>query len=371
MDDRAQAAAIHAAALAAVDARRAVARTLRTLDLVGPIHVLGAGKAAAAMAQGARDVLGARIVSGLVVVKDGHTLPLPGIDVREAGHPVADARSLAAGHALWSAAGAMPAGSVVLGLWSGGASALAEVLKPGVTLDQLVAEVAELGRQGAPITRINAHRRARSRLKGGGLARNSAAQFVNLVISDVPGDDPALVGSGPAIAPGTEEHVVATLDDAVAGARGAAEALGWPVTVLDGHRHGRAEPVGEELAREVARRSGCVLGAGEPVVHLGPRPGRGGRMQQAALAAAIALRTPATLWFAGTDGTDGPTDAAGACVDHHTAARIRAAGLDPERHLREHDAYPALDAAGALVRTGPTRTNVRDLWFGLVRSEAP
>ncbi|MEO0604828.1 MAG: DUF4147 domain-containing protein, partial [Myxococcota bacterium] len=313
--------------------------------------------------------LGRRIVGGLVVVKDGHGLPLYGIDVLEAGHPEPDARSLAAGARLLAEARTAPPTETVLGLWSGGASALAEALAPGVTLEDVIAGVAERTRRGAPIEQINVFRRARSRLKGGGLARACRAPIVNLVISDVPGDRPHLVGSGPAIGAGTQDHVVARLDLAVQGARKEAATLGRITTTHLLGEGQNAETVGRTLADRANRlyAGTCWLQAGEPVVRLRADSGTGGRMQQAALAAAVHLeRKDALLWFGSTDGTDGPTDIAGACIDASTADRIRAAGLDPIDHLHRQDATPALAAADALVYTGPTLTNVRDLWFALV-----
>jgi len=368
--------AIYRIALRAVDATAAVARHLRAHPLPDePLVIVGAGKAAAAMAAGALDVVGDRVVSGVVVVKDGHGLPLSGVEILEASHPVPDLRSLAAGGRLVEEARRYGPEVRRLGLWSGGASALAEVLAPGVSLSQLDAEIAALNQRGAPIDAINAHRRMRSALKGGQLV-GEGERWTNLVISDVPTDRPALVGSGPAIAPGTEDHVVATLSDAVRAARAEAERRGYVVRVLGEGVGGSAVGVGESLVQmaEIAPRDvpRCFLVAGEPTVRLSAFAGRGGRMQQAALAAALRLRRrDAVLWFAGTDGTDGPTDAAGAWVDADTAERIRDVGLDPERHLRDQDAYAAFDAVDALIRTGPTRTNVRDLWFALVGPTPP
>ena len=365
------AATLFEAALAAVNARTRVTEWLAQTPLDPNVRwqVLGAGKAAGAMAQGAEEALGARLAGGLVVVPDGYEAPLATVKQLTAGHPTPDARSLWAGAALLAQARGLAATVGRLGVWSGGGSALAEVLAPGVALPEWIAEVDRLVATGAPISEVNALRKRHSRLKGGQLAATHPERWVNLVLSDVSGDDPAIVASGPAIHPRASTHIIGRLQDAVDALQRAATARGYATTVLGSDMSGEAADVGRALAHTVnqgppGRR--CWIGAGEPTVRLSPPVGRGGRMQEAALAASLVLSRPgAVLWFAGTDGRDGPTDAAGAMVRSTTAARIRDRGLDPAAHLAAHDAYPALDAVGALVRTGPTRTNVRDLWFGL------
>ena len=369
----AEAEALYRAALYAVNGRRVVSAAL--VPLSGPVWVLGAGKAAASMARGALDVLGDQIVGGLISVKDGHGQPgLAPIEVWTAGHPDVDDRSLRAGAELLRLARARQPTDLVLGLWSGGASALAEALAPSVTLAGLQREVRELNAQGAPIHALNALRIQRSALKGGRLREASRARWLNLVLSDVAGDDPAWVGSGPGISSRVESEtqVVGTLRQAVRGLVAEAEHRGWGVVTMANEVGGPAAEAGAEAAQAVNEFAGtdptCLVWSGEPTVALGAASGRGGRMQEAAMAAALALRRKAcVLWFAGTDGTDGPTDAAGAWVDADTAAACRASGFSPARALAEHDAYAALDAVGRLVRVGPTGTNVRDVWFALIR----
>ncbi len=371
MSARDDALAIWAAALRAVDAEALVRRHLRVPEVAGRLRVLGAGKAAAAMARGAEAVLGDRLDGGVVVVKDGHELALARVEVWAASHPEPDARSEAAGRRFLAEVRAASPDDVFVGLWSGGGGALLEVPAEG-TLAALGAAVAERARAGADIAELNALRRSLSAIKGGRLADAGPARWIHLVLSDVAGDDPALVASGPAVRPGDGAVVIGRLADAVRGALDEAFALRWATTVLDPEVRGEAAEVGARLAAAVRALPGhapplCLVCAGEPVVTLGDAPGRGGRMQEAALAAAIGIEgTRAVVLCAGTDGTDGPTDAAGALVDGATAARIRGAGLDPRAHLLAHDAYPALDAAGDLLRTGPTRTNVRDLMIAMV-----
>jgi glycerate 2-kinase len=371
---RAHALAVHAAALRAADPADAVERRLRSRPLPdGPVVLVGAGKAAGTMAAGAVRVLGGAIAAGCVVVADPSAVPpLPGsIRVWVGDHPVPGPRSLAAGQALLGAVAGVPPGAPILGLWSGGASALVEVLRDGVTLGSLADETRRWLADGAPITEVNQRRRARSALKGGGLARATRGRLHNLVVSDVPGDDPAVVGSGPAVLPGDGSAVVASSADALRGAERAARGLGYATVVLDAAVSGAARQLGERLAAAVrALPDGappmCLLCAGEPTVEV-RGAGTGGRMQESALSAALGIDgCPAVVLCASTDGRDGPTDAAGALVDGTTAARLRAAGVDGRARLDDNDSGPALAAVGDLVRAAPTGTNVADLVVVLV-----
>ncbi len=363
---------ILAAALRAVDARALVADHLRAHPVEGPVTVLALGKAAGAMTRGALDVLGDRVRGGLVVVPDGAPADVAPLEVLRAAHPVPDERSLRAGERLLEVAAALGPGDTVVGLWSGGGSALAEAPIPGITLDDLRRETTALLRAGAPIEVINRRRAELSRLKGGGLARASRARFVNLVLSDVAGDDPAVVASGPAVLPGDGTAVVGRLADVVRAARSEAFALRYVPVVLDPEVKGEARDVGLRLAGAIrSMPTGgppmALILAGEPTVTV-RGAGRGGRMQVVALTAALELEgSRAVVLCAGTDGRDGPTEAAGAVIDGGTAARIRAAGLDPRALLDEDDSHRALAVAGDLLVTGPTGTNVRDLVVALLR----
>jgi hydroxypyruvate reductase len=243
-----------------------------------------------------------------------------------------------------------------------------------VTLAELAALNRRLLAEGVAIQAINAQRRARSRIKGGALIeRLQGRAGCALLLSDVPGDDPAVIGSGlagPARGDRLHRVVIASNDDAVGAAAGAARAAGLSVQVGEARFDGDAAALGARFAQAIASGAADVfVWGGESTVRLPPAPGRGGRNQQLALAAARALQGQRglTLLAAGTDGTDGPTEDAGAMVDGGTWQRIRDAGLDGEDCLARADAGAALEAAGDLLHTGATGTNVGDLVIGLAR----
>ncbi len=386
------------AALAAVDGRTCVARTLQTTPLDAPVALIALGKAACAMAQGARAALGDAIPSAFVVTKHGHAGPLPW-EVIEAGHPLPDKHSLEAGDRLLEFAARLPAHGTVLVLLSGGASALVEALQPGVTLEQLRAANEWLLASGLSIHEMNVIRKRLSRIKGGRLAKRlGPRRVVCLAISDVPGDDPRAIGSGPLTpddrgiatsvmlpaflqetiaraepAPRADDpcfsnvryEIVATNADARAAAARAAQAAGFRVVEDAMLITGDAAEAGRAVARaSLALPPQTVLiRGGEATVTLPPAPGRGGRAQHLALAAAIALagKRDVALLAAGTDGADGLTEDAGALVDGGTVARGELGGLDPQRALDAADSGSFLEAAGDLVHTGPTGTNVTDI----------
>lgn len=402
------------ASLAAVDADGAVVRQLSRDPLDGAVVVLGAGKAAARMAAAAERCLGDRVCGGLVVVKDGHGQSLQRVRLLEAAHPVPDERSMRAGEAISGALSDAPEGATVLFLLSGGASALMERLPPGLTLSDLQSVTRDLLRSGATIQEVNTVRRHLSLLKGGGLARLAGGRpVVVYALSDVLGDELQAIGSGPfapdrttaADAAGVlaryglsrqASHLVETPapDDAcfrsvrteIVGsvadlARAAAEeaaACGFPPLLVTTSLEGEAREVARVLCaigRDVRlRRNGipapaCVLAGGETTVTV-RGTGRGGRNQEMALSAAQALDgTDGVLFMAvSSDGTDGPTDAAGGFADGTSAARGRARGLSPTACLDDNDSYAWLSATGDLIRTGPTLTNVNDLCLILIQA---
>jgi hydroxypyruvate reductase len=431
---RADALACHAAALAAVDPGALTAARLArrggTLVLVGdggaceshagPIVVVGAGKAALAMGRAAAVAAGPALRGGLVVVPHGATGACPGgVEVVSAAHPVPDAAGEAATLRLLDLVARTPSDTLVLVVLSGGASALLVAPAPGIALAHKQELTRRLLVSGADIAAVNAVRKHCSRVKGGGLARAAAgaAALWALVLSDVPGDDPATIASGPTVAdqttftdavrvlarhlvpdavpPEVRAHlargaagavaetlkpgdpalarahtlVVGRNADAVAAAAATARERGYAVEVVAEPLGGDAAVAGRNLAaRLAAARRGvpaAVVAGGETTVRVVPG-GRGGRCQQLALAAALALDgLPAVLLAVGTDGVDGPTDAAGACVDGGTAARARIRGLDPAAALAATDSHPLLAATGDLVRTGPTGTNVADVVVAL------
>jgi glycerate 2-kinase len=392
------------AALAAVQGRARVAEFLHAAPLPEAVQLIAIGKAAASMATGACDVLGERIVRGLIVTKTGHGDAVlerrPGFQCLEAGHPQPDARSLAAGTALLTFIAAAPATAHLLFLISGGASSLVEVLPAGVTLSDLQHANAWLLGSGLDIARLNTVRKALSAIKGGRLVGHLQGRQVQvLLISDVRGDDPAVIGSGLLAAdPGAprldelalppwlaqmcrqspvhrgdisahvEMHVIARLADAKRAAGDEATTLGYSVSVHDEFIDGAANTAGQRMAQSLIHATpGVHIWGGETTVQLPPQPGRGGRNQSLALAAALELqgREDVVLLALGSDGSDGPTEDAGALVDGGTIARGELAGLDARHCLANADAGRFLEESGDLVHTGPTGTNVMDLVIGL------
>ncbi len=395
---------IYQSAIAAVHGRQRVRTVLQQHHIPAPVFLLGIGKAACAMAQGAHDVLGARIADALIVTKQGHAEALPW-PVQEAGHPLPDEQSLAAGQKLIEFVTAIPPNAMVLVLLSGGASALVEALPEGMDLAQLRALNGWLLASGLDIGAINRIRKRLSRIKGGRLARLlSPRPVLCLAISDVPGDDPGAIGSGllvadrslqttldttglsPAVtgmlqfspsAPVADdpcfEHVqfeiIARLDDAKRAAVEAARQHGFRTMLHAQFVEGDALAAGARLAQALmAAPAGEVqVWGGETTLTLPPHPGQGGRNQSLALAAALALRGQENIWFlsAGTDGTDGPTPDAGALVDGDTCARGEAEGLSARQALARADAGKFLEVSGDLIQTSATGTNVMDLMLGL------
>jgi glycerate-2-kinase len=304
--------------------------------------------------------------------------------VSRGGHPVPDDESFEAGaRALQLADANRARDELLVVLLSGGASAMLAAPAEGVTREQKIAATRNLLASGRPIAEINAVRTQMSAIKGGKLARR-AGRSVTFALSDVHApieDDPSVIGSGPTVVGGariegrgttTSEFVlIGSRRDAMAGARAEAERRGYEVFVIDEPVLGEAREAATALAgrlHTLARRTSrplCVIASGETTVRLpaSGEHGRGGRNQEFALAAALALADDAewALLAAGTDGIDGPTDAAGAIVDATTMTRAREKGLDAHRALEAHDSYPFFAALGDHIVTGPTGTNVGDI----------
>jgi len=343
-----------------------------------PVWAAAVGKAACAMALGAADALGPALERLLVVTKSGHLAPqlraLPGVEIHESAHPIPDERSLAAGRRLLDWVDALPQAVSPLFLVSGGASSLVEVLEPGVSLTQLEQLSARGLAEGIPVGELNARRARLSLIKGGRLAGHLAGRPARaLFLSDVPDDDPAVIGSGllgPA-AGGTdrvERQVIASVERAMDAVAAAASQRGLTVECVRERYAGDAMRLAARFTHELLVGNTEVrVWGGESTVRLPPQPGRGGRNQHLALAAARFLPEYPQLMLlaAGTDGTDGPTDVAGGLVDADTCARLALAGLDADDCLSRADSGTALAAADALVSTGPTGTNVADLVIGL------
>lgn len=406
------------AALDAVKGHQAVLRHLQThkADFTQPIQLVAVGKAASSMAQGALafEQEGGQnwIERGLVITKHGHLDDWKSdsrFDLYESAHPVPTQDSLDAGVALLNFIASAPDNAAFLFLVSGGASSLVEVLQDGLTLADLAEANRWLLGSGLDITGMNRIRRQLSRIKGGNLmAFLDGRPAKALLISDVPGDDPAVIGSGPLMSSGGVEdrwdmdalttsgvpewlkgrlgnadvssfaavkvphNIVAGNQGALAAAAQRGRELGYPVSIEGRFLEGDAEQVAKELVEQLkAADPGVYLWGGETTVQLPDNPGRGGRNQHLALAAATGIQGADGLVFlsVGTDGSDGPgKDAdAGALVDGQTLKRGVAADpqLDPHQSLVNADAGRFLNASGDLVHTGPTGTNVMDLVIAL------
>jgi glycerate 2-kinase len=419
------------AALAAVEPSAAVRRHVRRegdvlviadhrYDLRGyaRVFVVGGGKAAVPMAAATADILGDRLTERVVVTKYGHTKPqspIPALHIIEAGHPLPDENSLCGAQAVVSLVEQATERDLVICLISGGGSALLTLPIPGLTLADLQALTDALLRSGATINEINTVRKHLSRIKGGNLARLAApATLVVLILSDVVGDPLDVIASGPTVpdpttiaqavlaryaippvggsevgkafreTPKPGDPIFASVQNVIVGSnRLAAQAamkkareMGFNTLLLSTYVEGEAREVARVAAAlaKGMRAHGdplpppaCLVWGGETTVTV-RGGGKGGRNQELALAAALALDGwPSVLVTAlATDGADGPTDAAGAVVTGETVARARALGLDPRAVLEANDSYALFDALGDLVRTGPTGTNVNDLLFVMV-----
>ena len=374
--------------------------------------VVGAGKAAAAMARAVEDHWDGAL-EGLVVTRYGHSVPTRAIDVVEAAHPVPDAGGRAAAARILAEAEALGADDLALCLISGGGSALLTLPAPGIALADKQAVTGALLRSGAAIGEINCVRKHLSAIKGGRLgAACHPARVVSLLISDVPGDDPAVIGSGPTVPDpttfadaravlrkygidqpaavirhleqgreetpkqgdprlaGAEARIVATPAMALAAAADAARKAGYAPVVLGDALEGEARVLARDhAALALAAAPGTVLLSGGEATVTVTGSGRGGPNAEYALALALALDgAPGIFAIAcDSDGIDGTEDNAGALVTPDTGARARAAGEDAAARLAANDAYAFFAALGDLVMTGPTLTNVNDFRAILVR----
>ncbi|PYO06504.1 MAG: glycerate kinase [Candidatus Rokuibacteriota bacterium] len=409
--------AIWEAALAAGDVTPLVRRHLHLDRRHARIFLLGAGKASGAMAAAAEEVAGDRVAGGFVVVKDGYGGHLRRVEIAEAGHPVPDARGLAASARLLEVARSAGEGDLVLFLVSGGGSALTLAPAPPITLAEKQEVTRLLLASGAAIGELNAVRKHLSAFKGGQLARAAApAAVLTLALSDVIGDPLDVIASGPTAPDPTTfadalevlarrglsgrvpPSVARRLEAGRAGeiqetpkpgdplfervanvvignnalvtdaAAATARRLGYRTDLATRELQGEARDVAREFVARARRLppSACLIAGGETTVTV-RGPGKGGRCQEFALAAALALEPTdrITILAAGTDGTDGPTDATGAIVDAGSIARGSAAGADARRALADNDAYRFLRASDDLLVSGPTRTNLLDLYVAV------
>ena len=386
-----------------------------------PVFLFGAGKAAAALARGVRRRLAGEAVRGRIIVKHGHRLEVPGVVVEEAGHPVPDVHSVEATKRLLADLRESADRGRVLVLLTGGASALLVAPAAGITLEDKSRVSSLLLACGADIHEMNTVRKHLSAVKGGGLIPLlPAGRAAALVISDVIGDQLTSIGSGPATgdpttfgdalgvlekfallervpeaviarfrggvagtvaetpdAPGeaVPHHIVASNFHSLRAAEGEATRLGYRAGIfgrdLAGEVHRTARRFANRLAVLSVEPAPAALLAGGELTLKVTGHGRGGRSQEFALVAAEHLEgvPGVALLAAGTDGTDGPTDAAGAFADGESLVRARQQGLDPEAALRDNDSWSLFRATGDLLITGPTGTNVMDLMVGLASGE--
>lgn len=361
-----------------VEGRRCVRAALADFDTGGaPVWLAAVGKAAESMALGAHDALGPKIERALLIPRDAPASrdleALSGLEVLLGSHPLPDERSLAAGGRLLAFVDGLPPHVLPVFLISGGSSSLVEVLESGATLRDLEELTRRSFSEGMAIGELNEKRTALSRIKGGRLAERLKGRPARaLFVSDVPNDDPRVIGSG-LMGPSpsgdaVERQVVASVDHAVAAVADAGARCGLTVRPPSGRFAGDAAKLAARFAHELLLSpTQLAVWGGESTVLLPPHPGRGGRNQHLALAAArlIAGHTELLLLAAGTDGVDGLTEDAGALVDSESCARLALAGVDVEQCLEQADSSRALAASGDLVHTGPTGTNVGDLVIGL------
>jgi glycerate 2-kinase len=378
----------------------------------GRCVVVGAGKASAAMAAALENAWPDVEMSGVVVTRYGHAVPTQRIEILEASHPVPDAMSETAARRILDAVQGLSPDDLVIALISGGGSALMTAPAPGMTLADKQAVNRALLASGATITEMNAVRKHLSAIKGGRLAMAAQpARLVTLVISDIPGDDPAAIASGPTVPdastladvrdiirryqldlPAAALHalesgeetpkqfelksdvrMIATPMQALQAAAEVARKAGITPLILSDSIEGESRELGTimaGIARSVimhglpARAPVILLSGGETTVTIGKgKPGRGGRNTEFLLAFAAAAEGLPGIWaFAGdSDGIDGTEDAAGAIVTPDTLKRGREAGLNARDFLSAHDSYNFFQAIGDLVITGPTLTNVNDI----------
>ncbi|MCK5782853.1 MAG: glycerate kinase [Desulfobacterales bacterium] len=389
------------------------------------ILILGAGKAGAPMAKAIEEILGDRITTGFITVKYDHLEKLKKVKIQEGGHPVPDQNGLDGAQAIYQLAASADENTLVFCLLSGGGSSLLPLPVSGVTLEDKQITTRVLLACGATIHEINTIRKHLSIIKGGGLARVVyPATLITLILSDVVGDDLDSIASGPCVPDPTTfadckaifekyslENVIppsilSHIESGIAGhvaetpkagqnffkktqnviiannsgalllAKDKAEKLGYNTLLLSSMIEGEARDVAANhmaIAREIKihgsplQQPACILSGGETTVKIKGK-GKGGRNQEFVLAAAIEMTglTNITVLSAGTDGSDGPTDAAGAFADDTTLASAMESGLDAQYYLDNNDSYNFFDRLDDLYKTGATKTNVMDLRIILI-----
>ncbi|MBX3318471.1 MAG: glycerate kinase [Nitrospira sp.] len=401
-----------------------VGQRLYDLSHIDRVIAVGAGKASARMAQALEKVLGGRVADGLVIVKTGHTLPTKRIAIREASHPIPDRSGVHATQQLLRLIKDLGPRDLLFVLLSGGASSLLPAPVPGVTLTDKQRTTRLLLRSGATINEINVVRKHLSVIKGGGLATSTRARIVTLILSDVIGDDLGSIGSGPTVAdlstfadaanvlkryriwrsvptavrrylefgqkgtvpetlkPGSRRvrsvhhQIIGTNRFMLEAVTRTAGSLNLRTIRFSTPILGEARWAARQLTsiakanadgHTMVKRPCCVVAGGETTVTVTGK-GAGGRAQEFAAAAACEIAGLPNTWVValGSDGTDGPTDAAGAIVNGETIARAKRLNINLRSAVNRHDTYPALKTLGCHIYTGPTGTNVNDLYLLLL-----
>ena len=398
------------AAMYAIDKAKpdaAVKHALGEIQIEGNICLVAVGKAAWQMADAALRYLDRPIEKGIVLTKYGHVSgEIPGVICLEAGHPVPDENSVLGTQKILEMTGDLKETDTVLFLLSGGGSALFE--KPLISLEELKEITDRMLRSGMSITQMNTIRKRLSAVKGGRFAQWCApAKVETVILSDVLADAVDMIASGPTAgdsstgteameianqykllispevidclkaetpkdAPNARNHMIGSVKQLCSAAEEKAKSLGYETIFLTADLCAEASRVGQDMASLLKKHANdgkklAFIAGGETVVRVKGK-GLGGRNQELALAAAIELSgvPNVALLSVGSDGTDGPTDAAGGCVDGDTYRKLKEMGLSPEAFLADNDAYHALDAVDCLIKTGPTGTNVNDLIVGLI-----
>ncbi len=388
------------------------------LSAYNNIYLLGAGKGTAPMAKALEEILGGRLHEGFIVVKYGHGLLLKRVAVQEAGHPLPDENSLIAGEKMLALAGKADKDDLVFVLISGGASALVEALLPGISLQSLSLLNEQLLACGADIGEINSVRKTVSLVKGGGLIKKiHPAKTIALILSDVVGDPLEVIGSGPTVIDKSaaekplqilqkyylveslpveivhsvknshahedanglrvKNFIIGNNLRALRSAEKIAEDAGYNTLILSDRVEGESREIAKLLAGIIKTIQSdnlplsppaCVLLGGETTVTL-KGTGKGGRNQETVLSLLTAMKNiKAPFYFCsiGTDGSDGPTDAAGAWVDEKSFKKALELKINPADYLKNNDSYHFFNKLGQLIKTGPTMTNVMDIMFVII-----
>lgn len=350
---------------------KAVEEALASLELKGSIHIIAIGKAAWAMTSSACRTLKDNYVGGICITKYDHSQgKIPRIKIYEAGHPTPDENTVLATQDAIDYACRLDENDTVLFLVSGGGSALFEC--PNCSLEEFIKINDELLASGKDIKEMNSIRKQYSNVKGGKFAALCRpAKIINLILSDVLGDDLKVIASGPTIAEGVDSYLVGNLAKLISAAKDICEALGYNPIIVNDKMTGIAREEAANFAHEAIKYSGseekvALISGGETVVKL-QGSGKGGRNQEFALACAPLIEGKNIVIFSvGSDGTDGPTDAAGGFSTGESIKLYRDAGIDVQAYLDNNDSYHALKATNQLIITGPTGTNVNDIAIALI-----